>query len=218
METSQIKILLFDDHKITREGITELFKTQSSIEVVGGTGDSTRAEQLVCELKPNLVTIELNMSGTDNIELSRRIISGNDGIEIVALVAQLHVHILNQAIEAGVSGFVLKECGFAELVNAIHTVHEGRTHMCSKTKDIITRNCVKKLQAGSQVDASVLTEREHGVMRFLSEGMTSKEIALRMGISPKTVDACRRKLMHKLKIDSVAELVKHAIRVGITGI
>lgn len=216
--TGRIKVLLIDDHRIVREGLHLLFESQPDMEVLGGTEVSKTLVQLAHELEPDVIVIDINMYETDNIELSRRVLNENPGIRIVVLPAQLHMHVLEQAIRAGISGFVLKECGFDELARAVRAVYENRTHMCPKIKDIIANGYLSQMQADDKPGLSALSKKEYEIIRLLSLGMTSKEIALRMDISPKTVDAYRRKIMYKLRINSMAELVKHAIRIGIASI
>ncbi len=211
----RIKVLLIDDHRIVCEGLHLLFESQPDMEVLGGAEVGKTIVQLAHELEPDVIVIDINMHETDNIELSRRVLNENPGVRIVALPAQLHMHVLEQAIRAGISGFVLKECGFDELARAVRAVYENRTHMCPKIKDIIANGYLSQMQADDKPGSSALTEKEYEIIRLLSLGMTSKEIALRVDISPKTVDACRRKIMYKLRINSMAELVKHAIRMGI---
>ena len=211
-ESSRIKILIANDHKIIREGLQLLFNNNSDTEVLGeDDSDSKSFVQLSNDLKPDVIITDVNSSGEDNIELSKQILNDNRNIRIVFHPDRMHMHLISQAIKAGITGFVLKECGFEELVCAVRTVYKNKIHMCPQIKDYIANGYVNLVQ-------SELDEKEYEIIRFLSLGMTSKEIALRMDISSKTVDAYRRQIMKKLKINSIAELTKYAIRVGLTGI
>jgi DNA-binding NarL/FixJ family response regulator len=214
----KIKVLLVDEHRILCEGLRLLLDRLPDMEVLDGEQVGKNVVQLTRELKPDVVIIDLNMSETDNIEHSRRILSENPGVKIVALPTHLHVHTLEQAIRAGISGFVLKECDFDELVCAVRAVHENKTYMCRRIENILANGYLSQMRADFEQKSSSLSEREYEIIRLLSLGMTSKEIALRMEVSVKTIDASRRKILHKLKINSMAELVKHAIREGITSI
>ena len=211
-------MLLIVDHRIVREGLRLLFESQSDMEVLDGAEIGTAVVQLARELEPDVIVIDINMRETDNIELSQRVLNEKPGIRIVALPAQLHMHVLEQAIKAGISGFVLKECCIDELARAVRAVYENQTYMCPRIKDILANGYLSRMQADNRPESSELIEREYEIIRLLSLGLTSKEIALRMDISPKTVDASRRQIMYKLRINSMAELVKHAIRMGITSI
>ena len=214
----KIKILLANDHKIIREGLRSLFESHSDMEVLDGEHEGKSVAQLSNELEPDVVVIDIHMSGTDNIGLSRRILSENPGIRIVAHSDRIHMFLLSQAIKAGITGFVLKECSFPVLVHAVRTVYKNETYMCPQIKDVLANGYLSQVRSDIQEESSVLTEREYEIIRLLSLGMTSKEIALNLDISPKTVDACRRNIMHKLRINSMAELIKHAIREGITSV
>ncbi|MBN2137939.1 MAG: response regulator transcription factor [Sedimentisphaerales bacterium] len=216
--TEKISILLVDDHRVMSQGLRLLFRREPCIEVVNGECHGTDAAQLVREHEPNVAIIDVNRPDTDNIELSRELLSEKPDIKIVLLPTQLHAHVLEQAIRYGVMGFILKECNFAELLNAVKSVHRGNIYMCSKIKDILANGYLDRAQAASMGNSSALTEREYEIIRYMSLGRSSKEIAGKLNISSKTVDACRRKIMTKLEIDSVAELVKYAIRSGITSI
>lgn len=180
--------------------------------------DGKSVVQLSNEHEPDVIIIDINMSGTDNIELSRRILKEYPSIRIVAHPERIHMYLISQAIKAGITGFVLKESGFDELVLAVRTVYDNKTYMCAEIKDLLANSYLTQVNLDCQEESSALTEREYEIIRLLSLGMTSKEIALRMEISSKTVDAYRRQIMDKLEINSMAELIKHAIRVGITSV
>ena len=215
---NRIKVLLVNDHNIIRDGLCLLFKNQPDIEVLDGEEDGKSVVQLSYELEPDVIVVDINISGADNIKLSRQILNNNPSIRIVALPERIHMHLLSQAIKAGITGFVLMECSFDELVRAVRAVYKNGTYMCPQIKDIIAEGYLSQAQSDYQKTSSILTEREYEIIRLLSLGMTTKEIALQIDISPKTVDAHRRQIMKKLEINSIAELTKHAIRVGITSI
>jgi len=214
--SEKIKILLVDDHKIICEGLRLLFESQPDMEVLDEVEVDKTFLQLAHEPEPDVIVIGFNRPKIDNIELSRRILNEKPNIKIVAHTAHLHKHILDQAIRIGISSFVLKECGFDELARAVRAAYENRIYMCTKTKDILSNGYLSQMREEHNPESSALTERDYEIIRLLSIGMTSKEIALRMNISPKTVDACRRQIMCKLRISNIAELIKHAIQVGLT--
>lgn len=217
-DNGTIKLLLVDAHRMMCEGLRRLFDSQPDIEVLDGEETGRNVSQLAHELQPDVIVIDVDMCDTDNIELTKRTLSENPSIGIVTLCAQLHMHTLEEAAKAGISGFVLKECDFDELVRAVRTVYEKKTYICSRIQQTLVNGYLGQMQADNRPESSSLSNREYEIIRLLSFGMTSKETALRMDISTKTVDAHRRKIMHKLRINSMAELVKHAIRAGITSL
>lgn len=218
IRSDKIRILLANDHKIIREGLRSLFTSQPDMEVYDGEENGKTVSQLANELDPDVIVVDINMSGTDNIGLSRQILDENPNVRIVAHSDRIHMFLLSQAIKAGITGYVLKECSFEILVRAIRTVYENSTYMCPQIKDVLANGYLSHVRSDCRGQSSELTEREYEIIRLLSLGMTSKEIALRVDISPKTVDASRRNIMEKLRINSMAELIKHAIREGITSI
>jgi DNA-binding NarL/FixJ family response regulator len=213
----KIKVLLVHDHEILREGLHLLFKSQSDIKVLDE-DDGKSVTQLIRELGPDVIVIDINTLGTDKLELSRQISKENPDVRIVAHPERMHMYLLDQAIKAGITGFVLKECSFDELVCAIRTVYAKKTYMCPQIKDILANNYLNQVHLDCHEESSALTGKEYEIIRLLSLGMASKEIAMSMGLSPKTVDAYRRNIMYKLRISNMAELIKHAIREGITSI
>lgn len=214
----KIRIILADNHRIMREGLCSLFQKQAGMEVVGEADNGEVAIERAGELKPDVIVMDINIPGMDGIKVSRRIMSENPTVKILVLSAHLHKHIIDHALRAGVLGFVLKECTFEELTRAICTVQKNGTYMCPGIMNVLVTGYVSQLRTDTQPDFTALTEREYEIIRLLSQGKTSKEIALCKDISPKTVDACRRAIMDKLKINSLAELIKYAVRVGITNI
>jgi len=214
---NRIRILLANDHKIIREGLRVLFQTKTNEEIFEKENDKSILE-LAAEHKPDIVIIDIVMSEQDSIELSRQILSVNENIRILAHAERIHLHLINEAIKAGITGFVLKECGFDILYKAVETLYNGETYMCPKVKDILARSYFNKIKLNNPYDTDLLNEKDYELIRLLSHGMTTKEIALRMDISSKTVDAHRRNVMEKLNFDNYTELIKHAIRIGLISV
>ena len=188
-----------------------LFKSIPDIDVLNEEEEDKSFMLLSEELKPDVVIIDFNFSEKDNIELANNILNNNPEIRIIAHPDRIHMHLISEAIKTGITGFVSKECCFDELICAVRAVYKNETYMCPKIKDFISNGYLTQVR-------SDLDDKEYEVIRLLSLGMTSKEIALNMEISSKTVDAYRRQIMNKLQINSIAELTKYAIRVGITDI
>jgi len=209
------KVLLVYDHTIVCEGLRLLFESEPDMVMLDEPDSDKTPAQLARELEPDVVVVDLDMPETDNIQLSQQIISENPNIRIVALLGHAHAHILDEALRAGISGFVMMECNFDELLRAVRAVRENSTYMCPEIKDILAIGYLSQIQTDETNASSALTDRECEVIRLLSLGMTSKEIAVHMDVSSKTIDASRRKIMDKLGINSIAQLVKHAIRVGL---
>jgi two-component system response regulator NreC len=133
---NKIKILLANEHKVVREGLRLLFESQPDIKVLDE-DDGKSIMQLSRELEPDIIVIDISMLKTDNLKLSRQILNENPGIGIAAHPERIYVHLLGRAIRAGITGFVLKECSFNELIRAVRAVYEKKTYMYPQIKDIL---------------------------------------------------------------------------------
>jgi DNA-binding NarL/FixJ family response regulator len=209
-----VRILLVDDHQVLREGLRSLLEQEAEMEVVGEAGDGMTALRLVRELEPDIVIMDVNMEGLDGIDATRMISREHARSKVLALSMFLRKTFVTEMFKSGAAGYLLKDNAFAEIVEAIRTVQRGEKYVCSKAAALLVDECVQNghgIRSGAR-----LTKRELEVVRMLADGKTSKEIALVTQTSVKTVDACRRRIMRKLGISSVAELVKYAIREGLT--
>ena len=212
-----LRILLVDDHEIMRQGLRLLLEKHSDMEVVGEANDGQEAIELAGQLKPDVVVMDVNMPGIDGADATRRIVSEKPDTRIVALSMHSKKGFIIEMLKAGASGYVLKENAFSELVNAINTVMGNEIYLSSKITRIVVDDYVQD-RIGGDSSKRMLTDRENEVLRLVGDGKSSKEIALQLDLSVKTIDACRRRIMSKLDIDSVAELVKYAIREGLTSL
>ncbi len=208
------RVLLVDDHQVLREGLRALLEKQEDMEVVGEAGDGHTALQLVRDLQPDVVIMDVNMPDLDGIDATRLIAHECPKTKVLALSMYLRKTFVSEMFKSGASGYILKEDTFSEIAKAIRMVIAGERYVCSKVANLLVD---EYLDRGSPASAgSSLTERETAVIRLLANGKTSKEIAAAMNASAKTIDACRRQIMRKLEFRSVAELVKYAIREGLT--
>ena len=212
-----ISIVLADDHEIIREGLVTLIEKEPGIEVVAQASTGTDVVSLAETFAPDVVVMDVNMPLMDGIEASRRILEKNPNIKILILSAVLTRHIIDQAIGAGVFGIMKKESAFRELCDAIYAVNAGERYFCAKIMDVVANSYVGRIcHLEDQFES--LTERESEVVRQFSKGKSSKEIAIAIDISGKTVDAYRRRIMEKMWVNSTADLVKYAIRNGLTNL
>ncbi len=208
-----IKIILVDDHEILRKGLVSLLEKQKDMEVVGQAEEGNQALRLIRQVKPDIVVMDVNMPGLDGIDTTRRIRREFDHIQVIALSMYSKKTFVLEMLQAGASGYILKDCAFDELIKAINAVADGQTYLCSKITSIVLDDYVKG-QGGPSL--SVLTDKERQVLKLVSEGKPSKEVAVILGVSFKTVDARRRQIMKKIDAQSTADLVKFAIREGLT--
>ncbi len=212
----KIRILIADDHEIMRDGLGVLIRKQPSMEIVGQAGTGTEAVKLAAQLSPDVILMDYAMPDMDGIEASGFILSTNAEVKILLLAATLSRHCIDSAIGAGIGGIVLKDSTFDELASAIKAVYNNEMYFCPRIMNAITGRYAKRTGQDRMAEAWTLKDREQEILRHISNGMSSKEIARQIHISPKTVDACRRQIMDKLHIDNIAGLVKFAVREGMT--
>jgi len=210
------RVLLVDDHAIIRQGLCSLLEKQPDIEVVGSVEDGRKAVDIARELAPDLVIMDISMPNLNGIDATRKIIGEMGDVKVIALSIHSSRHFVAEMLKAGASGYILKECLFDELVEAIKTVLNGGTYLSPKITGVVIDDYVKRLSTQYQPEGPVLTEREREVLQFLSEGKSTKQTALQLHVSAKTIESNRRNIMDKLGINSVAELTKYAVREGLT--
>jgi len=210
------RILLADDHIIIRQGLRSLLEKQPDIEVVGEVDDGRKAIESVRELAPDIAIMDISMPNLNGIDATRKIIEGRGSTKVIALSMHSSRRFVTEMLKAGASGYILKECLFDELVEAIKTVLNGGIYLSPRITGVVVDDYVKRLSTKYQPEAPDLTEREREVLQLLTEGKSTKQVALQLHVSAKTVESNRRNIMDKLGIHSVAELTKYAIREGLT--
>lgn len=211
-----IRIILADDHSIVRHGLSQLLRQEKDIEVIAEAGDGHSAVELTKDLVPDVVIMDIGMPDLNGIEATRQIIKLLPSIKIIALSMHSGKKFILEMLNAGASGYLLKDCALEELTNAIKTVVAGKTYLSPSISDVVVQDYVQNYPQARASAFSVLSQREREVLQLLAEGKTTKQIAKRLHISPKTVEAHRLRVMDKLGMDSIAKLTKYAIQEGLT--
>lgn len=211
-----IRILLADDHGVMRQGLRSLLEQEADMEVVGEAEDGQKALDLVRELVPDIVVMDITMPNLNGIDATRRIVGEFPKIKVIALSIHSSKRFVSDILRAGASGYIVKESLFDELVRAIRTVRTDHTYLGPKVAGIVLDDYVKRLLTVTNSWLVMLTDREREVLQLLAEGKSTKQIALKLHVSTKTIEANRRQIMEKLDIHSVAELTKFAVREGLT--
>ncbi len=213
-----IKIIIADDHQIVRQGLSTLLAKEPDMEVVAQAENGRKVVQLAKELVPHIIIMDVNMPDLNGIEATRQILHSSPGIKVIALSMHTDRRFVVNMLKAGASGYLLKDCAFEELSNAIRLVMANKTYLSPGVSDIVIKDYVQGLSAPGSSAFSVLTNREREVLQLMAEGRTTSQIAEHLHISVKTVETHRQQVMHKLGIHSVAELTKYAIREGLTSL
>jgi len=213
-----VRILLADDHAIMRQGLHSLLEKETDMEVVGEVADGRKALELVRELVPDIVVMDISMPNLNGIEATHQITKELPNVKVIALSIHSDRRFVAGMLKAGASGYILKDCLFDEFVRAIRTVATGEIYFSPTITGVVVEDYVKRLVTMVNSQFAALTGREHEVLQLLAEGKTTKQIALQLHVSTKTIEANRRRIMDKLNIHSIAELTKYAIREGLTSL
>lgn len=210
------RVLLVDDHEIMREGMSALLRKNTGYEVVGQAADGRKALELVTQLQPDIVIMDIGMPNLNGIDATRQILAQNPKIKVMALSTHSEGTIVAKMIKSGATGYMLKESAFEELIDGLDVMLTGKTFLCTKISKVVFSDYVNIITNPKWVDGDGLSSREREVLQLVAEGHTTKAIAQMLHLSPKTIDSHREHIMEKLSIRNIAGLTKYAIREGIT--
>ena len=211
-----IKVLIADDHQIMREGLRAMLEKEHDIVVLGEAEDGRMIERMARELAPDVIIMDVAMPDLNGIEATRQIVAELPGVKIIALSMHDDRRFVLNMLKAGAAGYMLKDSAFTDLAKAIRVVMSGKTYLSHEVADIVVKDYVSSSQPVESSAFHLLSPREREVLQLLAEGKTSALIGEKLHISVKTVETHRQQIMVKLKIRSVAELTKYAIREGLT--
>jgi two-component system, NarL family, response regulator NreC len=210
-----IKVLLAEDHHITRQGIRSLLEKEIGIEVVGEAEDGRETVRLAEQLKPDVVVMDVSMPNLNGVEATRKICEADPEVRVIALSVHSDDQYVSGMLTAGASGYLLKDCVLEELVKAIESVANGRLYLSAPiAKGIVQEYKSMKSRETRSVFAT-LTTREREILQLIAESKPMKQIAAELFISEKTVATHRQHIMDKLGVGTVPDLVKYAIREGL---
>lgn len=211
---AKIRVLLVDDHAILRDGIRALLTLYDDIEVVGEAADGRAAIDMVRQLSPDVVLMDIAMPVLDGLEATRRILKENPGVKILVLTQHDNKEYVLSSIKAGATGCLPKKAVASELVSAIRVIQRGDSYLYPSVASVLVGEYLY-LHKEEQDPYNSLTNREREVLKLIADGRTSREIADLLYISVKTVLGHRTKIMEKLDIHNRTELIKYAIRKGL---
>ncbi len=216
MSDETIRVMIADDHAVVRQGIRNVLEEVDGLEVVGEAGDGDKALELARELRPDVVLLDVTMPGKTGLEVTRELRAGE--VESGLLILSMHdePEYVLQAVRAGADGYVLKDVAPAELRKAIQTVHEGREYFAERVTHQLSvglRAELEREQRKSRLES--LTARETEVLVLVADGLTNRQIAEKLDISPRTVETHRERLMTKLRIRTVAGLTRFVVEEGL---
>lgn len=213
---TKARIFLIDDHPLLRNSLREfLLRNLPSAEVIGEASESEEAWNEVVRLVPDLVIMDLELPGIGGIELTRRIHETFPRMKVLILTAYGEECKVNGALDAGATGYILKQCSGTEFISACRAALDGQVFLSPIASTIVVRGYQRQLKGS---EGRILTAREVEVLRLIADGHATKEIAHVLQISTKTVETIRASIMRKLGIYNIAALTKYAVKQGLSGL
>jgi DNA-binding NarL/FixJ family response regulator len=212
------RVLLADDHDVVRAGLRSILAEIPEVEVIAEAQNGREAVDLSRDLSPDVVLLDISMPDLNGFDAARKIVSLDPAPKVIAVSMHAEMHLVNEVLKAGASGYVLKSNAASELASALNAIFMGRMFLSpGVTGSIVEQYLRYELSLGSS-PLAILSPREREVLQLLAEGKSSKEIATALHVSKKTIDAQRGQIMSKLRLRTVAELTKFAIREGLTSL
>jgi DNA-binding NarL/FixJ family response regulator len=213
-----VRIVIVDDHQIVRDGLRSVMEREPDLTVVAEADNGRQGIEACRRVSPDVVVMDISMPDLNGIEATRKIKAEAPDTRVIALSMHSDKRYVRRMIEAGATGYLLKESAIDEVVRAVKAVAAGGSYLSPEVADIVIEGFRRRPGGRPEPVGPELTDREREVLQLLAEGKTSKEIAGSLGVSPKTVEAHRRQIMDKLDIHNVAGLTKYAIREGLTSV
>jgi DNA-binding NarL/FixJ family response regulator len=210
-------ILIADDHRLLREGLRALLE-RDGFEVVGEADNGRSAVRLAKQLQPDIVITDIAMPDLNGVEATRQICAEAPRSKILALSMHTESRFVLGILEAGASGYLLKDAAFEELSVAIKALLKGQTYLSPAVADVVVRHSLGRLEPKKRTPQARLSQREQEVLQLIAEGKSTREIAAMLYVSVKTVETHRKQIMDKLNIHSIAGLTKYAVREGLTSL
>ena len=211
MEPKQIKVLLADDHDVVRAGLRTMVEGRGW-QVCAEATNGREAVKLAAEVSPDVVVLDLEVGEVDGVSATRQIKQHQPRIEVVIFTMHDDEYLIREALSAGARAFVLKSEGGQKLMQAIESVSEHIPFFATRASEALLKSLLK---SPNDVNETLLTRREREIVQLLAGGSSNKEVASTLGISVKTVETHRAKIMRKLGLSSIARLVRFAVRENI---
>ncbi len=209
---AEISVLIADDHEIVRFGISTYLSSSEDIEIVGEASTGEECIKLFQETHPDICILDIDMPDKTGIETAKEIRKFKENTKILILSMHISEDILREALEANINGYLLKNTEKADLLHGIRAIIKGQQVFSDPISNLMKESFLNKSNRSSSYDHHQITDREQEILQLIVDGLTSKQIAEKLYISPRTVDTHRANLMEKLELNNIAELVRYAIQ------
>ena len=212
-----VRILLVEDHIVMREGLRGLINQQADMEVVGEADDGEQAIELSRQLKPDVIIMDVRLRGIDGVEATRQIKAEMPDLKVIVLSAYDNREYIMGMAKAGMSGYLLKDCAFDELVGAVRTVLENKSYLSPDVARVIldVESQTQETRGPAAARSASLSESDRELIKSFAEGKSAREIAIKDDLSIKTIEGRRRRIMRRMNVVTIAELTRYAVREGI---
>lgn len=214
MNARPITVLVADDHTLVRDGVKLLLQAEADLRVVGAVADGRAAVEQAVALQPDVVVLDVSMPDMNGIEAARRIRESCPNTRVVMLSMHDSAEHVYRALEAGASGYLLKDSAGTEVAVAVRAVHAGRRYLAERINELVIAGYLGEARGHSPLDS--LSARERDILQLVVDGQSNAEAAARLHLSVKTVETYRSRMMQKLGLRNVTELIKFAIAHGLT--
>lgn len=206
------RILIVDDHAVVRRGVRALLESQDGWEVCGEAVNGHEAIEKVAELKPDLVVLDVSLPGLNGLEATPQILKASPNTEVLVLTMHHSEELVRQVLRSGAKGYVLKSDADHSLVEAIESVKQHKPFVTNAVTEFALDSFLRGDSGEIEIPKVPTTPRERQIIQLVAESRSSKEVAATLGISVKTVESHRTNIMRKLRLRSVSDLVRYAIR------
>jgi two-component system, NarL family, response regulator NreC len=210
-----VTVLLADDHPIVRQGLRHLLEAEPDLKIVGEASDGLHAVQLTEKFRPNVLIVDMMMPDLNGLEVLRQVKDRSPATCCIVLSMQSADVYVVEALKAGALGYVLKETGPSELVNAVQQVIGGKRYLSPRLSERLIDVLLQTSEDLTRDPYETLTNREREILQMAAEGMTASAIAKRLSISPRTAELHRSRMMDKLGLNNQTELIRYALKRGI---
>jgi DNA-binding NarL/FixJ family response regulator len=210
--TITARILLVDDHEIVRKGLKSVLEARKDWEIVGEATTGREAVEMVEELKPDVVVMDISMPELNGLEAVRQIVKIAPRTEVLVLTMHESEDLVREVLEAGARGYLLKSDASRQLISAVEALRIHKPYLTSRVNEVVLTGYLGGKPLKGETSGGRLTPREREIVQLLAEGLTNKEIANTLNISVKTAETHRTNIMRKLDLHSVSELVRYAVR------